>query len=306
MSAIKNLVSEIVDYAGLFPPAKLPIDQVARNYEEYLGSGQRWMLARLIIPASRLVELEQQQSFAESGHHWRISSLVPSVDAADHAFETAMKSIDDFNARNEDTGRALVDTIEIKAGTGELIASTINQIPAQINAFLEVPHQDDPEHLIAAIAEGGANIFAKIRTGGVTTDLIPPANQVARFIACCVKYNVGFKATAGLHHPVRGNYRLTYESDPDFGEMFGYLNVFVAAAFAFAGMEEEALVQILEETDPSAFVINEDGIVWNDQSVSRQQIDELRTQKAISFGSCSFTEPTEELSQLGLINVEVA
>ena len=306
MSAIRNLVSDIVDYAGLFPPAKLPIDQVAQNYEEYLGSNFNWMLARLIIPASRLVELEQLSSFVDSGHHWRISSLVPSVDAADQAFEVAMNSIDDFNARHEDTGRALVDTIEIKAGTLELIEATIKKIPKHINAFLEVPHDQDPDPLIAAVAKGDSNIFAKIRTGGVTDDLIPPAEQVARFVARCVEHDVGFKATAGLHHPICGNYRLTYEPNPDFGDMFGFLNVFVAAAFAFDGLDENGLVQILRETNVTAFKITDDAITWNDHSVSGKKIADIRKQKTISFGSCSFTEPTQELSQLGLINVEVA
>lgn len=306
MSAIKNLVSEIVDYAGLFPPAKLPLDVVTENYEHYLGSSSRWMLARLIIPAGRLIELEKQPSFTNSSHHWKISSLVPEVNAEADAFSVAMRAIDDFNSRHEDTGRAVVDAIEVKASSTESIEKTIAQIPETINAFLELPHQQDPDELVKAIAGGPDNIFAKIRTGGVTTNLIPPADQVARFIARCAQHDVGFKATAGLHHPIRGNYRLTYETDADCGNMFGFVNVFVAAAFAFAGQDEAFLAKVLSETEATNFEVSEDAIVWNGNSISSDQISTLRNQRAISFGSCSFAEPTEELSQLGWINIEVA
>lgn len=294
MTAIKNLVAEIVDYAGLFPPAKLPLEDVVRNYEHYLGSEFSWMLARLITPAGRLVELNQQPPFLNSAHHWRISALVPSVAADDQAFATAMQAIDDFNAQHEQTGRAIVDTIEIKAPSSALIEQTAASVPESINAFLEIPHDQDPDALIAAIARAPNNIFVKIRTGGVTTDLIPPAEQVARFIACCAKHRVGFKATAGLHHPICGSYRLTYDEQPDFGDMFGYMNVFVAAAMAFAGQDENVLTQILSESDPDNFYFGEDKMTWNEVELNSDQIAQAR-KKAISFGSCSFTEPTEEL-----------
>jgi len=300
MSAIKKLLTEIVDYAGLFPPAKLPIEEVVMNHEAYLGSAHNWMLARLILPAGRLTELETQTPFLDSVHSWKISALVPSVDSLD-AFETSMQTIEDFNKRHNASGRAVADTIEIKAGSIELIGQTIPRIPSDINAFLEVPHQEDPSALIAAVAKGGDNIFAKIRTGGLTADLIPPAEQVARFIACCVKHDVGFKATAGLHHPICGSYRLTYDKDSDSGSMFGFLNVFLAAAFAFEGAEEDFVTEVLKEKEIDSFDFQDNAIVWKGNSVSSDSIAKLRKSKAISFGSCSFTEPTEELVQPGLI-----
>ena len=97
MSVIHKLFGEIVDYAGLFPPAKLPLEEVVANYARYIESDEAWMLARLIVPAGRLSELENQQPFLESNHNWKISSLVPGVDASDSAFDHAISSIHSFN-----------------------------------------------------------------------------------------------------------------------------------------------------------------------------------------------------------------
>ena len=54
----RALLSEIVDYAGLFPPAQLPLEKAVREYAAHLGEEKAWMLGRFIIPAQRLEELE--------------------------------------------------------------------------------------------------------------------------------------------------------------------------------------------------------------------------------------------------------
>jgi hypothetical protein len=63
--------------------------------------------------------------------------------------------------------------------------------------------------IIPALKEGNAR--AKIRTGGVTADVIPSVEQIAEFLAACAEANVPFKATAGLHHPLRSVQQLRYE-----------------------------------------------------------------------------------------------
>ena len=57
MSAtLRVLLGSIVDYAGLFPPARLPLDQAVRNYLRYRSEPESWMLGRFVLPAARLDE----------------------------------------------------------------------------------------------------------------------------------------------------------------------------------------------------------------------------------------------------------
>lgn len=151
------------------------------------------------------------------------------------------------------------------------------------------------ESLDAVKRAGG---FAKIRTGGVKAEAIPPVGHVAAFIAACAERRLPFKATAGLHHAVRASFPLTYEPDAPHAVMHGFLNVFLAAAFAWHG--EKDLEPVLAETDPAAFRFD-DRARWRDRSLSAEQVREARLQFAHSFGSCSFEEPVRDLEALGLL-----
>ncbi len=299
MIALHRLLHQIIDYAGLFPPAGLPLDAVTRNYHGYVTSRHSWMLARLIVPATRLQEFAAacRAAFPDGTgqNRWKISALIPAV--SDDLFGNAIESIEAFNLQGE---FAQVDTVEGKLPTAELVGDSVADIPAELNAFLEIPHAD-PDVIIRDLASTGReNAFAKIRTGGVTPDLIPSSERVANFIARCAVANLGFKATAGLHHPLRGDYRLTYETGSALGRMHGFINVFVAACFARChGWSSEHLVPLLETTSSQAFVLEETQISFAGLSLSASEIESVRRDFAISFGSCSFTEPVEDLASLG-------
>jgi hypothetical protein len=134
---------------------------------------------------------------------------------------------------------------------------------------------------------------AKIRTGGVTNDAFPPAAQIAHFINRCAERGVPFKATAGLHHPIRCVKPLTYEPDAPTGTMHGFVNVFMAAALP---QYAEAIVT---EADALAFEFGDDAASWRGHSVTTEAIARVRDEFAISFGSCSFEEPVADLKELG-------
>jgi hypothetical protein len=294
MRALKELLHASIDYAGLFPPAQLDMTTAVENYARYLASASAWALGRFIVPAARLPELAEaaQRCWADpAGTPWSIAALAGSNRAGDLAH------IRGFNAAHAAQGH--VDTLELKASSTAEIQRSMAEIPPQLQVYVEIPIDEDPGNLIQEIGRRGAR--AKVRTGGVARDAFPSPTQLARFMARCVASGVPFKATAGLHHPVRAEYRLTYEPGAPTGRMFGFLNLFIAAALLRSGLNLDVAEQVLEESNPSAFQVGENAIAWREHKLTLSDLKHLRQQVLISFGSCSFTEPLDELKALHLL-----
>src|SRR3954470_25046208 len=57
-ASLRALLSGAIDYAGLFPPAKLPLPEALDNYARYRGEPEAWMLGRFVVPASRLIDID--------------------------------------------------------------------------------------------------------------------------------------------------------------------------------------------------------------------------------------------------------
>lgn len=293
--ATRALLTELIDYAGLFPPAGLDMAAAVQNYAAYRQSEQAWLLARFVVPVARLAEFEQAAAgvlpAAETDNPWRLSALVGD-DVAGEASQ-----VQAFNERH--AGRVVIDTVELKASAPAQIGAALAALPEGVTAYFEIPLAGATSEMIAALAEAGA--LAKARTGGVTAAAFPTSTQLAQFIHTCVAAEVPFKATAGLHHALRGEYWLTYAPDSPTATMHGFLNVFLAAGFAQNGLEVEQLAEVLEERSPAAFVFESGRVVWRDEELVRAHLTNTRHLTALAFGSCSFTEPIEELQRLGLL-----
>lgn len=299
MSAIRTLMMGLVDYAGLFPPAALPMPEAVRHYAEYLKGPDVWALGRFVLPIDRLGEFEAAaqgvlpRSAAEEP--WSLSAL------GTGDLETDLAAVRSFNVRHGPgamLGHAAIDVLEVKATTVAEVKRYAILGLAGIRTYVEIPIEADPRPLLAAIAELGLRV--KVRTGGVVVSAMPPAEHLARFIVACSELGVTFKATAGLHHPLRGDYRLTYAPDSPKGTMHGFLNVFLCAAFVFAGMGEDDAIAFLQEKNPRALKVSTRGITWRQYHLNADQIGAARG-GAVGFGSCSFREPLDELQALGML-----
>jgi hypothetical protein len=299
VKSVEALLKGLVDYAGLFPPASEDMRPALENYAAYLEGPDRRALGRFIVPLPRLEELEESaRGLMPRGRRskpWHVSALI----AEDvHA---AADEILKFNRRHRTgsrNGAAVIDVAELKASTREEIAHQRRDLPAELTVFFEIPYSGEVTPLARGIAKVGAG--AKIRTGGVTPEAFPPAHAIIDFMSACLREAVPFKATAGLHHPVRGEYRLTYQPDSPKWMMYGFLNVFLAATLLYGGQSDDVALLALEETDPSAFTFEEDAIHWRDTRLDAEQVSACRAEFAISFGSCSFREPIDELARLTL------
>jgi hypothetical protein len=301
--ASRILLEGIVDYAGLFPPAALAMPGAVRNYAHYRAGGAGWMLGRFVCPADAL-ELFSERADPllprDAGAiPWRLSVTASADLAAD------CDRIAAFNERHrvcfEECG-AIVDAYEVRASSEADIQRIDAQMPRDLVTYCELPYATAGE-LMPALAATGRR--AKLRTGGITPDAFPTPDAIVAFLRAAVAFGVPAKATAGLHHPLRGTYRLTYDDNAPIGRMYGYLNVFLAAAILAQRGEPSEAARLLNESDASAFTIDEYQVLWRDAqhvvTLDRTLLQRVRDSVLVSFGSCSFTEPVEETRALGWI-----
>lgn len=291
-TALGALLDGLVDYAGLFPPAALPMAEAVARHATYVRGADRAILGRFVLPVARLDECaaavdELPAALApRDGAPWRLSVLAGAADA---------ETLASFNARER--RRLVIDTVETRADAAAVIAVIAASLRAY-TTYVEVPVREDPAPLVAALGDHG--LRAKIRTGGVTADAFPSPAEVLRFLVACVRGGVPFKATAGLHHPLRGEYALTYAADAPRGTMYGFLNIFLTAAFLEAGVAPGQVAPLLEERDASAIEVRPEAIGWRTHLLSGDAIVRIRARLAGSFGSCSFEEPVQDLTSLRL------
>ena len=140
----------------------------------------------------------------------------------------------------------------------------------------ELPSRDDVSFRILQIGELG--LRAKVRCGGAMVPSVP----LAELVQACRRLEIPFKATAGLHHPLRA------------GDEDGFLNLLAAAVF---GDEEEALL----EEDASAFEVTPNVRLLGRRSAHAGEITRVRRELFVGFGSCSAQEPIDGLTELGFL-----
>jgi hypothetical protein len=289
---MRAFFSGIIDYAGLFPPAAQDMSAAVREYAMHLDGPDRDLLGRFVVPVTRLDEFAAaSQSFVNgNAEKWKVSAI-----ATEHPQVTR----DVINRFNSTHSAVQCDSVEMPVASYDDITQAASAFGEDISLFLEVSPHSDPISLLREIAQTSAS--AKLRTGGVVESAIPSAEQVLRFLEVSVEEGVPFKATAGLHHAIRGRYPLTYDQGSATAVMFGYLNVFFGAAFAASGTSESAVLGVLEETNAEAFRVDDRGVWWRDHVVVHEQLSVVRQTSAMSFGSCSFTEPVGEARALNLL-----
>lgn len=295
--ALRVLIRGLVDYAGLFPPASLDMSAAVSEYAEHRGGPHAWALGRFVLPAARLDEFQAAGASLlprEGARSWALSALLGSD------LEEDVERVERFNDNHRDAraGAVLVDTVELKAHSPHDVARAGERLDRRFDTYMEIPVAGDPAELVDAISATMAK--AKIRTGGVTPDAFPSSAHIVRFMKRCIDRGVRFKATAGLHHPWRAEYRLTYAPDAPKGTMYGFLNVLLAVAALHARLGEETAIALLEERGAGAVRFGERGARWRGRELPMETLERARDSMA-SFGSCSFRDPVDDLRAMRLL-----
>lgn len=292
MSALRALLAGIVDYAGLFPPAGLDMPAAVRQYSLCRADDASWMLGRFVVPVARLEEFTEalDASRTASDVVWPLTALVGQDVQGDIAAARA------FNEMQRD--RARIGSLEAKLETEHAIAAATG-MSGDLAMYVEIAPCQAPA-LVPAIARAGMR--AKIRTGGVTAEAFPSPGEVVQFIRACTTANVAFKATAGLHHPLRGEYPLTYEETAPRGVMFGFITLFLAAGFMAHGMSNDDALQLLDLQNDDDLHFTSTSICWGTHVLTAPHLRRMRQHLATSFGSCSFRDPVNDLRRLLLLS----
>ena len=294
------LLAGALDYAGLFPPASQEMADAVRSYARYRQGPHRALLGRFVVPSARLDELwtEARELLPLDPHGGWDLSVLGGADPKEDG-----QHIADVEARHAGGRSVYVRSIERKVDGADEIRSVAGAYhdAGGRSLYLEIPTEASAlGDSLAALAASGA--YAKLRTGAPAAAGFPTPDAVARFVLACSAAGVPFKATAGLHHAVRGEYRLDYTATSLCATMHGFLNLFVGAALLDARrIGEDELGAVLEEPERAAFELKGGGARWRNRQVGPDEIRRARARLLHSFGTCSFEEPVAELLAMGAL-----
>ena len=302
VDSLRALLAHSIDYAGMFPPCSLGLEPALTNQAEYVRSLDAWMLGAFVLSTEQFDATKQLLSQFDAQHPLRVAALGPKT-ASTEAF---LEALDDADAAIRSLSRHNVDLISIShlemflpQDIDLTSLQEAKSILGDLPVFWEAP-PDRAEQTIALLAESNsdsdlATFGYKLRTGGVTTDAFPTSMQIAKALVTPATHQLPLKFTAGLHHPLR-QYREEVET-----KMHGFLNVLGAAVLAAEHRWDANQTAImLDEENADSFSFTDDFFAWREWRIDTKRL-QYRRGFVVSFGSCSFDEPRDDLRALGFL-----
>jgi hypothetical protein len=300
--SLRALLAHSIDYAGMFPPCSLGLEPALKNQAEYVRSPDTWMLGAFVLSTEQFDAARQLLSQFDAQHPVRVAALGPKT-ASTHSF---LEALDDADAAIRSLSRHNVDLVSISHLEMYLphdvdVASLqeARSILGDLAVFWEAP-PDRAEETIALLAEfnsdaDSATFGYKLRTGGVTVDAFPTSMQIAKALVTPATHQLPIKFTAGLHHPLR-QYREEAQT-----KMHGFLNVLGAAVLAAEHRwDRNQTAMMLEDENVDSFSFTDEFFAWREWRIDAKRL-QYRRRFVVSFGSCSFDEPREDLRALNLL-----
>lgn len=327
MSAgFRAFMEKLMDYAGLFPPASLPMETAIRNYIDYTVMPEKWLLGRFVCPAMRLEELPPFLEDPSLGRVLPLSLAVlsrPEVEK-DRFLEQFRKDASAVCAFAKRLGEgARIECYEARlpaeiAGTQRpaeaeaLLEDMVHLLEAEgapvRPIFLELGFTEDyhvpVKTLVRALAgfnrvagpDGSVAAGFKIRCGGSDPSDFPDPDQVSYALALLAGSRVPFKATGGIQHAVRRyNPRMRTR-------VFGFFNLFGAGILAGAlGLDQLKLRKVLVDESAASFSFTDKGFSWREHTVGVEEIARQRAAFATTLTTSTYVDPRHELEQLHLL-----
>lgn len=291
----------LIDYAGLFPPASLSVSQSVDEYQRIRSGDHHWVAGRFLCRASQLTDLAATATaqFRSGDAPWEIGVVF------DRGPGESAAAANDF--QNEMDPALSVTAAEAKLG--EATPTAVNalldamlSVAPEVVPFIEVDTAGGRDAITEQVLMIGQALrtrrrvgAAKIRCGGTTAELFPTPGNVAAFVLACTTQRLPFKATAGLHQPIR-------HFDAELGiERHGFVNLLIASALCEAGEDIDTVEAVIADSNRSNFSISAAFASWRDKEVPGSALRRVRQTGFISYGSCDFDEPIEALEERGLL-----
>lgn len=281
------MFATLIDYAGLFPPAHLAMQEAVAEYIVERRGRYSWMLGRFIVPHSRIPEL---RATVDTTDRFSLSVIL----------DRGMESLENIAHRLHGESPLRIEALEIVLAPLRIAAFAETQARlelAGVPSFVEFERDPEWERTLPRAMESlaASSLGAKIRCGGLSADAFPTPREVAAFIYFACRQGVPFKATAGLHHPIR-------HFDKSIGVYrHGFLNLIAAAAIARSGVDVDVLTKIVACEDRSQFRIDESGLAFGERRAGVAELGAMRREGFTSYGSCSFSEPVDDMRNLNLL-----
>jgi hypothetical protein len=268
----------LVDDAAIFPPGDAPIHEAAsshqaRRHAPYADLVGTFVVRDTDIPLLRGTPLAL--SVVVTGGAGQIAGaagLGRKLHVAIEGLEVALRD----PADPVGAARRVVAAVDA--------ARTEGILDDHVPVYVEIPSScPEPAWLAAADEVAAAELRLKFRTGGLDAHAFPSASVVAAWIDAALDRETPFKCTGGLHRAVR------HTGDDGF-EHHGFLNVLVATRQAFDGSPRAEVVDLLEQREPAVLV------------EAARDLDLAGARRWFaSFGSCSVSEPLDDLLALDLL-----
>jgi hypothetical protein len=316
------LLGGIIDYAGTFAPASLPLPDALKKAATFRKTGKHpWLFSKVALPFTEIKKLTPQALYeaGSDGTPWLYTALAAPYQGTNgneflRQVEWDLREIRRWNGRWTTTSlRQQVVSYEVRltpevthksraALVHDFLAPAMDRFVdlggSAIVPFFEVSWDGNWKDGVRSLSEALATWVhemededlspgIKVRTGGTH---FPNSDQLVEVIEMVARNRLKFKATQGLHHPI------SRENE------WGFVNVFSALTFACAlGVDKFTRTDIkrcLESTQASDFTFSSEILKFGPFELPIDEVEAARREHSASFGSCSVDEPDQFLAEV--------
>jgi hypothetical protein len=259
---LSEALYRLLDDASQFPPGNLALEPAWEAHRRWRESERAAVVGRFLVPAARVGALAEL--LARDGG-----------EGIDFGVVVSGGEVEGLGALAD-----RVTSVELRGAVDDVQGWHEHCPQAQV--FVE----GAPVEAVARARERDVRVGAKLRCGGLEAAAFPSVEAVASFISDCVRLEVPFKATAGLHQPLR-------DWDPEIRvSHHGFLNLWAATVLAANGAARDELIACLEFEDAEA---------WWQLGLGVAELQGAR-RWFTAFGTCSIEEPLEGLAAIGFFD----